>query len=871
MAIVTTSKKFKATDLYNWDGGITYFNGVVGQKTIFEWEFYFEKTALKKWLQFDSASKTITNYNRLDNTSFLINSQFKVGETLMFTDTVSNPGQFTITAVTDRVITVSEAVTDEIAEAASIFMNKKLTAMDFYYNIKNIPESQRRINTAPATVTDRTNNFLSLTDSDNLQKYQILKGIDASDTSTEVFFNIGTDSYAWVTDILTGAVSQCKIVGTGISDDYKQGFKIMHTFLQTPLSTKQLYQNFLNKNIPTNFLNNSAPQYIYGIDGKYNGESFEPAISFTDLSTPSCASWFNQNNQRTRPEYYFSSIAYADHADASYLSKIDYNKEVDVTIVVKSLSGLFEADGTFILGFIYCSQTESNYKNNPRTLRQNTINDRAVLSVGTGAINGEYFGTDYGLITNAQVVHTDDSTATITFRTKFSNNAKAEIKSLSTSDLNYAISVITQNPDTASSDFVDTVNILCDFQNGDYNLSEANLLYLKDYVHINKFPAVSSANQANSVNGYEGDIFYADVPFQIETATIQPIIKSAGMQIVAVKDNKSDFILEETILNTSQTCAFGKVQQLNISKTRNYKTYPGSPYNEILLQNNSSYDSGTKKGYLFRYPFVLRYDYWAELYQANISNCPDIQSDVKNVNNRWVNITDGGWNLKLRFVSEVIGTNGVITTYQCDTPITINKINTPPDTGQEFIPQIYLLDENNNRVNAIIKGGITKVCALFTGDFTNFPDFGELVDAVSGTISIDVTNKKGGIINRRTANTDNISEADSPWSAPSEGEENADNSYTNGNSRINFFYDSGNPSAVVITSLFNDKSANVFGNLSDLNPCADGNGDGTIPSGGLGTPTGAIFTGTLTPILLDERLWDDLEIHLWDDLEQATW
>ena len=849
MSIVITSKKFKSYDLYNTDGGINYLNGVIGQKTVLTLQFYLEKTALNKWLQFDSGTKTITNYNRLDNSSFVNNSQFQVGETFAITNSVSNNSTFTIVSVTDRVITVVEAVTTENCEAANLYLNSVPDSLDFYYNIINNP-------------TGNKSDFISTQDSTVTQKYITIKTLDPTDTSTVHSFLIGTDPYTWVTDTLTGNTSQCTIVGMGVSG-YRQSYKIVHTFFQTPLWTKDKLTNYQNKIIPSNFLNGNAPQYIYCLEPKYSSNITVPALSFTDISTPSNISWYNQTNQRTRPVYTVNSVTYIDNATSLGIPRLDFNKTNNVTIVLKSSTGNITTGSKFVLDFIFCPLTESFYQNNQRTLRQNNANDRVVMSIGDSAANGEYYGGSYSVISNAQVVHTDDHTATITFTASFTTAAKTLLKTLSASDYNYAFGVITQDNGTSSSDFVDTVAVLCDFQLGDYNTAESNLLYFNDYAHVNKFPTIGT-NETNDVKGYEGDLFYVEVPFQIETEIIQPIIKNVGMQIVAVKDGKADFILEENILATAQACITGGVQQINISKSRNYKLADGSPYNEISLQNTSKYDSSTKKGYLLHYPFALRYDYWNQIYQANQSNCPDISGDNLTVNNRWLNISNG-WDLRLRFTADIIGTNGVITTVQADTDITITATNGEPDSGENFTPTVYLLDENNNQVSALIKGGVTKVVALYTGDYTNYPSFGTSVDSIEATIGLDVVNN-GGVNQRRLANSATPSESDSPWQ-PVDANPNASASWANGNARVDLFQDvDGNPTALTITSLYTDKGNGgntnnpPFGDLTSANGCSQ-------PfSFGVG---GAIIFTQITPVNSGLREWSDMVGHLWSDLEPA--
>ena len=238
MNIVVTSSKFKANDWYNSDGGVSYLNGCVNDKIIHTLDFYIEKTALLMRLKFDSTNKTITIANNINFDSFIKTYGYVVGEKITITDSVSNNAEFTITAITDRVITVSESLTNETAEGANIYLSSKIKAIDFYYNILNSP-------------TGKADNFLSLIDKRTLQRYSVLKGLDASDTSTTHYFVNGTETKDWITDTFSGSNTEATIKGAGITD-YKQKFTIVHTFYNTPIWTKDYLLNF--QNIQTNNL-----------------------------------------------------------------------------------------------------------------------------------------------------------------------------------------------------------------------------------------------------------------------------------------------------------------------------------------------------------------------------------------------------------------------------------------------------------------------------------------------------------------------------------------------------------------------------------------------------------------------------------------
>lgn len=718
MSLIITSKKFKAANWYNADNGTDYINGCIGDKTILTLEGYFEKTILDVILSFSAADKTITLANNIDFRSFIETTGYQVGETIIVPDAVSNNTELTITAISDRVITVSEVLVDEKLKGGNIYLTSKPEAIDFYYNIVNVNPNERKHHQNWIIVTPTKREMISNIDPTLLQKYAVIKGFDCEDTMTTVYFSIATDKYDWVTDTLAGSVSQTSIIGMGLVD-YKQKFKIIHTFYQAPLWTKDSYPNYLNRRIPDNYLKDQSPTYIFGIEAKYDWFNTEPAISYLDQSTTGRTAWFNQNIYKNVAEYYFDSITYTDADTSDELDKLDVNKSVDVSITIKSKNGLFDSGSKFILNFIYGSLDEQFYQNlignatkAERTLRQNNVNDIAIITEGGADVDGEFFGTAYQVITGANVSLTNDTTAVITFNAEFSTTIKAFIATFSTADLNYAFTVSTQDISGTSSAEIDRVNVLCDFQNMDIDLRNPGLLDLVDH-----FYCVVSPNDEitfSTISDFEGKRCYVEVPFTIDTADEVPLLMECGIEIYAYKAGKEDFILERKIIKTSQYIFTDNTQVINFSEGRGYKIAEDSPYNLVTLSNDASFDSGYLKGYVIHYPFVLRDEYW----QTNPAVQPgvqyDIQKDIAEITNRWADLQDEGWTLKIRFVASVKDSTGFITDYEASTDLNIIKSDEISGDDIDFTKETFYLDEDNIRVDSLIKNGKTKIITVFT-------------------------------------------------------------------------------------------------------------------------------------------------------------
>lgn len=432
------------------NAAVKSLNGCITNKYKAVVNFSFQKyTSNQKRLQFSSVAglNTIININNIDNESFISTYNFLPGETIIVPSSVHNSGTLTITAVSDRFITVSNTLTDEILEVGYIYVNKKITSLDFYYNL---------------LANSDTISFLSKTDKGTFQKYTV-SGIDPAVTSPSNL-TIGTKSFAWVTDIVTGIASTSTIKGvsftgyTSIGGAYVQTFEITHYFYEAPFFLKEQSSNFTSLIPPSDFndtqmngqIINNGWQYAFQINTKYaTGNIYQDSVISSGIN--GSAAWFDQNNARTIPEFSLNSIAYAKASDSSPMSSIDIGMDVNVTMKIKSASGLFVNSGggitptSLILNYFYCPNDESSYQNTATTLLQNFMFDKCVTTLGGGSSNGINYGGNYQVLKSVTAVYVDASNATVTFTVSYSTFLKNILKSKSAIDRNYSISICAES------------------------------------------------------------------------------------------------------------------------------------------------------------------------------------------------------------------------------------------------------------------------------------------------------------------------------------------------------------------------------------------------------------------------------------------
>ena len=423
--LIVTSQQFNGVD--RTTTYYPYFDGRLLGRYCCKTTFYFQKgSQISNNLSI--SGNVISNITCNSTESFITDDGFQIGEQIVLPGSASNTSSYTITALTDTTITVSVGLTTE-TPTSYIYVSTLITGLDWLYNL------------LPVTASNPS--FYSFTDPLFQQKY-IVSGISATNT-TPIYFNIGSSSYAWVTDTMSGNNSQASIVGNGISSTgntanaYQQSFTITHYFFISTISGNQL-RNFQQGNTPAIY----PLTYAYGINAYYIGGTPVIVDSLTGLAPNGASVWANQNNASTQPEFSFGSIVYIDNATGNILNSLDFSKNNLVTILVNSKSGLFVAGATVILEYIYISTSTTDYQKTPTTWRQNFMNDRCVTTIGASAANGEFSGTVYSVIQNVVCTVVSPNVMAVNCSIQYSASLQKFLISKQASNRNYSLLVDVQ-------------------------------------------------------------------------------------------------------------------------------------------------------------------------------------------------------------------------------------------------------------------------------------------------------------------------------------------------------------------------------------------------------------------------------------------
>lgn len=768
MAFTFTSRKFYNQFTGTGGGGVSYLNTNVADKVTCIIEGYFKWSLETARLTFDSASKKISLANQFDKRSF-IDEGFKAGDTFTSVGTVSNNGSFTIVEVTARYITTVEALVNETAEAASVYGTTLVTAMDFYYNL--IANSEQ------AT-------YVSKTDKGTLQRY-IVDGLDAA-VATPVFMLVGSNSYGWVTDELTGDVSEVTVEGAGIAD-YKQKFKITQYFFHTNLWSEDLFTNLTDGKAPAEYTGSNSVKHICKVDGKFDFDS--PVVDHTGelANVNGKSAWFNQSSAGTKAEYTLNGIVYQDFDTDEVLTTLQVKAKTKVSITVGSRNGTFvDNQSDFAIAHYFCPLNSADFIDTDTTMLQNFRFDATQFTIGDAPTDGIKFGTDYQSITDAEVEFIDANNCIVRFVVDYSDATKLYLKARPDSNRNYVIALACSDITKTETRNTDQVNLLCDFQSASYDYRNEDLMGMKDYFHGFPFPN-TDINEVNNVAGYEGDYFYESVPFWIETASVAsvtPTLNKVKIQILATKTGEDDFILEEKQFTTDTIRKLKGVQDINILNDRGFILPDDSVYNRANIIRRSDLDTGTKAYYEIQYGFVLRYETWRDVILDSLGNSASVFKDIEDVVQAWERYSQGNeWDMKFRVTFEVNGYDNRITIFQAETGMIVFDEDDAPATGPDFTLALSYFDENNVSIPVIQNIGTTRVVATFTGDPASFP-----AGFIShyGYLFFD-NDPAGGIFNRRFATSEFDSESDSPFTTVDLPANGAVSSYESANLRLSYF------------------------------------------------------------------------------------
>lgn len=687
MAIVVTSEKFKNLDFPTSDVGTDYLMGYVGDKIQCTIDFYVKVSSenISVILSETSYRNTI---RRTDSGSFLIDG-FRIGDTITTTGTGADSGNFTIADVSDKIITVTGTFTTITTYfSAFVYRTTTIKASEYFYNLIE---------------NDAPDSFVSLVDNQTQQRYTSQPTVASGSTAT---YSIASNSKSWAVDLNGFGVT---ITGLGVVD-YKHQFRITQTFLITPVA---LYSQITNLTdgippAPEYWQDRKCLRHVAKIIMKTEITSPE-IVDVTTFSRKGNTGWFDEFLNGESPTYSLSSIAYS--VGGVTKSSIDYLNSTTATINLTSANGTFTTGQTAVVHIIYLPKSDSDFVNVTTKYREVFAYDRALVTGGGGSAVGINLGTTYSQIQTASLTYNSTTSVTVTCAINCATALETRFGLKSLSDLNYFIFVTVQGTTVTSSTTTDRVAVKGDVNSYFTNKDDSTLFTITPAV---SFTDAFGNNIGNAVRGRSGDIVKAVIPFTVKNTGTQ-LLESIGIRIQGQTTGATDaFTLEETTFDTSSYCLDDGIQMIDISQSKNYQLPVGSTLNEITVVRNSALDTATKRGYLFTYPFKLRYETWRTLSNADC--------DFGDATQDWSVITNkSGWQIKAIVTASVYdSTTDWTTDFEQNCEVTVSSSPTG-STNSWGTVTTYDSDHLYNQYGSVFSDQVTKVVANFYGNFTSLP------------------------------------------------------------------------------------------------------------------------------------------------------
>lgn len=796
------------TDITHFDeftlqggGGVPQVNGNVGGRMIAEIEGYFYRAALGKYLQF-LPDGTVTNINELDGDSW-INLGFFVGSIITFEGTLDNDGTYVLTELTDRVLTFDHVFLEQTTEETDVYDDTPVTCVDFYYNLIENSEQE---------------NYYSKVDTGAIQRFSSVGYDLTGEIGNAQNMYVASESFGWVTNPLldedTGETNSEVLITNNDVTDHKQYFTISHSYFIAPFCLAEQKNLFENQTPPEYLSGGRSLKYIARVDGNTSCGcgTAEGGHTGSKTSPPGCVAWYNQNNKRTRAEYYVENVVYQDAVTAEVLDTIDINNVTSVSLTLKSRTGKFYSvpiidpnpGATYlILAFTYFPLNTDRYIFTPDTLlRENFINDRCITFADQGITAGEFIGTDYQVLTNVEAVFVDANTIAIGFDVDFATALKTLFESLPEENRKFYFTVMTQAWDITSTQQSDRVNVPLPLNQIAWDKEITDLITPFDDLHGWQFPETEETQATTNIAGYEGDPVAVEFPFKLlQPAGLEPTILNAGFQIVATKAGKEDFVLEEKIYDVSLVRKLAGVQTIDIEETRDFKDMIDW-YRDITFVRDSDYDvtgSVNSVGFNFHYPFVLRYEYWASLVSEADEYQYEIFEDIETTSQSWDTLQADGWALQVKFKAQAQAYDDYIQDFTQYWDITVATFGDAPTSGPTLThTRIFEDIDEDVEVDGILSGKQTRITDIWQGDLS-----GSIYNSTYAYIFADYNG--GGVNVRRFASSEFDSDPDSPFSSDGlDSLSGSSDSWASANVRISVF----NNEYFIMQTIYDDRAEN---------------------------------------------------------------
>ena len=558
---------------------------------------------------------------------------FNLGDNIAIFDTFSggtNGGGYTIVEkISASIIRVDAALASETIDSANDYIALVTPMEAIRYNWNLIGNSE---NPTFNSKIDNSNQELTVNNYPTGST-----PVTAMNFFGDLSYQIGS---ATITRLATGTV-------TG-----QQQFRIIHEFYITPFFLSAQYTDLQNGVAPSYFLNAECLKFIFRIEA---GEDLSNPNSFQfsqTLDVSGNSGWFDESFNSGYTDYSVKSISYEDDISTNSVPGIQLSTDkTRVKIVIENtISSPFLNNNTdFTANFSYLPEFQTEYQQNNKTVIENFYFDRGFQTVGSAAVvTGDNFGTDQQVF---ETISASIVPLPVPANTQIEIELLVSLSPAMITDIEargrkaFAIWITTQNHLLATAD-ADKVALLADVEVFYQDTTDAGLLTWANPVFLKHYETDPLTEGADTINGrIEDDIlrydqFYIDRNGR-EDNTIN--IQQTRQFLIAKNSVTGDeFILEQffqnwnntTLVNDGTPAGQYTTQFINFVQDRVFKMPTNDERKQIKVDRRADLDTTDFRYYEMYYPFMMRWEDWIALLNAN-TNFFDASLPQNGLNNLW--------------------------------------------------------------------------------------------------------------------------------------------------------------------------------------------------------------------------------------------
>jgi hypothetical protein len=373
--------------------------------------------------------------------------------------------------------------------------------------------------------------------------------------------------------------------------------------------------------------------------------------------------WFDEEYNGGTPEYEIEAgtLTYED-ANANTLTALELANTTSVSFTITELGS--EIAQYACVNFIALPEDDADYKNLNTLLYENYVWDRALLTAGSGAVNGENFGSGYQVISNLDcTVNVGSIDVTLDF--DFGADAQAKINTLA--DKRYLIAVyVWGNGLTAST--ANFTTLLLDV-NKFITYIPDNTIDVDNDILFHDQNEVSNV-QATPIIKVEDEIVI-DTTILLDRSSLDVQFDAIRGQVIAT-DATDTAVLHEIEFDLSQQPLVGDVRFINATHRTPFNVNSSEIRAEYRLFRDTSQDAGNDYAYRLQFPWLYRWEYWEQLLINSLpADFLDTSLDFNGYNHDWYRLSAlAGWDIKYRISADLVTADGTTTTIVSDETLT---------------------------------------------------------------------------------------------------------------------------------------------------------------------------------------------------------